>query len=278
MSLLSRFGQALRSIVEDHQARREAKRFLKEYRAEQEAKIARGEAPPRFRSYKDYLQSRWWQRLRGHVLAYLSNECEFCAARAIQIHHVRYPRTRDLGSESIKSLYAVCIRCHDIAHGRNSGSTYTKCAFCGATATRTLKIEFKNHEQSTQRVCRRCDSLANGYRGQANGWPKEDYEEWVERWRQTMPALHDVLSPNEPVELVVDEIEATGGNAEDRFEEVGRLAAARKLVLEQREREFAARSTEELRSLWESRAQSDYDEDELHLLRSSIRRRLGYLQ
>jgi hypothetical protein len=270
MSLVSRVGQVLRSLAQDYRGRRERRRFLRTYRAEREAKIARGEAPPSFRSYDDYLRSEWWRRLRGHVLDHLSYECEFCAGRATQVHHVRYPRTTDLGSEGIKSLYAVCSRCHDIAHGLSANNTDSECAFCRAKATVTLAIAIAKYGRSTQRTCRRCDSLANGYRGQANRWAKKDYETWVERWRQTMPSLYDApISPHLAQHPVEDD-------RRDQSDKAVRAAAARRLVLEEREREFAALSTEELRSQWESREQSDYEEDELHLLRSVIRQRLGY--
>lgn len=277
MSILSRIGKALIRLAEDFEQGGARKRFLREYREQQDAKIARGEAPPRFRSYKEYLQSSWWERLRAHVLNYLSHRCEFCAARATQVHHVRYPRTTDLGSESIKSLYAVCKRCHEIAHGKYSGSPFTSCAFCGASGTRILTIALKNHEQSMQRVCCRCDSLAKGYRGQANNWAKDYYEDWVSRWRQTMPPLEGTRSPNPFDSKMTNEVKAIAVPAMGRSKEEARLVVARQRILQQREREFEALSTKELRRLWDNRAQSDYEDDELKVLLSVNRRRLGYV-
>lgn len=274
MSLLSLVGQVLGKIARDYQRRSEHQRFLTTYRAERKAKIARGEAPPSFRSYDDYLRSEWWRRLRGHVLSHLSYECEFCASRATQVHHVRYPRVSDLGSESIKSLYAICSRCHEIAHGLSASNNDSACAFCRAKATVSLTIAIRKYSRSNQRVCRRCDSLANGYRGQANKWTKKEYEDWVERWRQTMPPLNGApFSADHARQNIEDDRRQS-----DRFDEVVRAAEVRRLKLEEREREFAALSTEELRSQWESREQLDYEEDELHLLRSMIRQRLGYQQ
>ncbi len=271
MSLLSFLGEVLRNVAQDYKGRREHERFLRTYRAEREAKIARGEAPPRFRCYDDYLRSEWWQRLRGHVLSYLAFECEFCTRTATQVHHVRYPRTSELGSESIKSLYAVCSRCHAIAHGQTASNIDSECAFCRRKAAVTLTIAIRKYVRSTQRVCRRCDSLANGYRGQANKWPKGGYEEWVKRWRQTIPPLHGAPLPPDAAQQ--------DSRDDGRDHDVAvRAAAARRLVLNEREREFSVLSTEELRSQWDSREQSEYEEDELHLLRSVIRQRLGYQQ
>lgn len=183
MSFLNALAEIFSPWLENERERRQ-----REYREERAASIARGEAPPRFRSYEEYLASEWWKRLSTHVLDYLSHECEFCGGRATQVHHVRYPR--ELGTESIKSLYGVCSRCHSIAHGQSAGNRLSECAFCGRRATSTLAIAIQNHEHETQRVCRRCDSLANGYRGQANSWEKDHYEQWVGRWRETMPMLH----------------------------------------------------------------------------------------
>lgn len=264
MSLLRFLGEFLRNVVES-----DLERLRRTIREEREAKIARGEAPPRFRSYDDYLQSEWWKRLRGHVLSHLSFECEFCTGRATQVHHVRYPRTSDLGSENIKSLYAVCSRCHDIAHGQNANNTDSKCAFCRRVAAVNLTIEIQKYSRSTQRVCSRCHSLANGYRGQANKWAKRSYEEWVERWRQTIPSLHGAsLTPD---------VAQKDHRDDGRDHDTAVLAAsARRHMLNEREREFSALSTEELRIQWDSQEHSEYEEDELDLLRSMIRQRLGY--
>lgn len=187
MSHLTLLRQAFGSLAQGCQRSREHRRRLEEFRAAREAKIARDEAPSNFRSCNDYLQSEWWQRLRGHVLQYLSHKCEFCTLRATQVHHVRYPRIRDLGSESIMSLYAVCSQCHDVAHGFEISNNDVTCAFCESKASATLSVAIKRDSRSTQRVCRCSDSLANGFRGQANRWTRQYYDEWVERWRQTIP-------------------------------------------------------------------------------------------
>ena len=271
MTLLSFLDKVLRNVAQEYRTNRERERFLKEFRAEREAKIERGEAPPSFRSYDDYLQSEWWQRLRSHVLSHLTSECEFCGNTATQVHHVRYPRTSDLGSESIKSLYAVCARCHGITHGQGANTADSECAFCRSRATVTLKIAIRKYGRSTQRVCRRCDLLANGYRGQANKWAKASYEEWVDRWRQSMPPLQGFHTPPD---LPQQDDEA----ARRDYDAAALATSARLLVLNERTREFSALGTDELRTRWDSREHSDYEEDELHLLRSVIRQRLGYVQ
>lgn len=272
MSFLGRVSQILRNLADGYQKSHEQKLLLKTYRSERQAKIARGEAPPSFRSYNEYLESEWWKRLRGHVLSQLADECEFCGSRATQVHHVRYPHIRDLGSESIKSLYAVCTHCHDIAHGFSANTSNATCAFCRSKATVTLTIAIRKHNVSSQRVCRRCDSLANGYRAQANKWMQKDYDVWVERWRETMPPLNQALSRTVVERQNLEE----DRRHKSQFEERGRATAARRLVLEGWEREFAALSTEELRVRWDNREQLDYQDDELYLLRSVIRQRLGY--
>lgn len=241
-------------------------------RTQRQALVKRGDLPPTFTSYDQYIRSDWWRRLRTHTLNYLSNKCEFCGAPAKNVHHIRYPRFKRLGSENIKSLCAVCTRCHDVAHGFDEKSDEGTCAFCHGPATRTLAISLPKHTKLHQRTCFRCEALANGYRGQANRWTQRRYEEWVAHWRDTIPPLYPTA-------------EKSAVPREDRLEESKQLlrlerqelaADARRPHLIEFQAELSPLSTEELMELWKSREARNYQDDEIVLLRSMVRKRLGH--
>jgi hypothetical protein len=182
---------AVRGLKQTPKSFREARTLYRQgkveakLKAERQARISAGEIPPDFKGYDDYIVSDWWRSLRAHTLDYLGHACEFCGARATQVHHVRYPKPGSWGRESIKSLCAVCSKCHDVAHGLDAEHGSRGCAFCEAPATHELKIALQKHTSAVQKVCRRCEALAMGYRGQSRGWPQAKYDAWAERWRAT---------------------------------------------------------------------------------------------
>lgn len=165
-----------------------------ERRKRTEERIQRGEIPPPFRTYDDYLSSRWWKNMRDHTLKWLDHTCEFCGLRANQIHHVRYFKRRDRwGTESITMLVAVCENCHSILHGKTGGKSPNACTFCNKPARKGLEVKIKKYESSTPvNVCFRCSKLSQGYRDSAYGWSDEKYAEWRRKWRETMP----IVKPN----------------------------------------------------------------------------------
>jgi hypothetical protein len=182
LPILSRLFDDIRDLVRVARRDRENRLWRKEYEREKVARIVRGEIPPDFASYSEYMGSAWWQTLRQRTLAHLSHSCEFCGGIATQVHHSRYPKDkRGWGHESIKSLYAVCSRCHDVAHGKEFQVKPEICAFCSSRAATTLSIRFRRYTKKSQPVCRRCEALGKGYRAQANHWSAVYYEEWVTR-------------------------------------------------------------------------------------------------
>lgn len=75
--------------------------------------------------YNEYLCSATWRAKRDLVLHRASGACEGCGERrAVQVHHLRYPRDCVPGSaewtakEKLFDLTAVCLKCHDDVHGR----------------------------------------------------------------------------------------------------------------------------------------------------------------
>lgn len=150
--------------------------------SERRRQIASGEIPPDFRSYEEYMKSAWWAALRAHTLAYLRRTCEFCGAAAAQVHHVRYPKI--FGTESIKSLFAVCNSCHEIAHGAVPAHP-AGCAFCGDVTDHTLWLALSHTARRSHEVCRRCWCIGKGMRRQANLWSRDFYDRWVKNWSQS---------------------------------------------------------------------------------------------
>ena len=155
-------------------------------------RIAKGEHPPRFATYVDYIQSEWWKRIRDATLEHLSYRCDFCGSRAVQAHHTRYPERDMWGTETIEYLCAVCQICHDVAHGRKSQYAREQCAFCGSLATAALPIQpemSRKRRYQEQKVCEHCEALASGNRFQASGWSQQNYTKWIAEWHARLRPL-----------------------------------------------------------------------------------------
>jgi 5-methylcytosine-specific restriction endonuclease McrA len=73
-------------------------------------------------AYSRYLEGPVWQSRRRAVLERCGWICVHCGARAVQVHHLRYPRGCRPGSrswlvqETADSLQAVCLGCHGRLH------------------------------------------------------------------------------------------------------------------------------------------------------------------
>lgn len=64
-----------------------------------------------FRSYKNYLQSALWNKIRRRVFATKGNRCFLCQEQANQLHHARYHRD-DLTGTTIENIHPICEDCH----------------------------------------------------------------------------------------------------------------------------------------------------------------------
>ena len=65
--------------------------------------------------YREYLKSDAWQRIRYVVLKRDNWTCQYCGAKATQVHHKRYAKYK-IGKEPIKWLVSVCASCHKDKH------------------------------------------------------------------------------------------------------------------------------------------------------------------
>jgi len=64
--------------------------------------------------YADYLKSDDWRRKRFVVLRRDNWTCQYCGAKATEVHHKRY--ARNIGREPIHWLVSLCKQCHRNQH------------------------------------------------------------------------------------------------------------------------------------------------------------------
>ena len=64
--------------------------------------------------YAEYLKSDAWQRKRFVVLRRDNWACQYCGAKATEVHHKRY--ARNIGKEPIHWLVSLCKQCHRNQH------------------------------------------------------------------------------------------------------------------------------------------------------------------
>jgi len=182
-----RIGAALPSA-------RDSRRDRRNVFASHSQRVREGEIPPAFENYDEYIRSSWWSMLRGHTLAYVRHRCEFCGRQAIQVHHVNYP-SGTWGYESIETLLAVCVRCHEAAHEMSNINDQGNCAFCKSVADTSVSVAFPKYSRRNQRACVRCAHLAKGNRRLAKGWNAARYTEWVAEWKRLIPTLQTKGQP-----------------------------------------------------------------------------------
>ena len=66
-------------------------------------------------TYEEYLQSRWWLKIRERTIKRDKKKCTKCKARKyLQVHHKFY---RGRGKEKMKDLITFCRKCHENEHG-----------------------------------------------------------------------------------------------------------------------------------------------------------------
>ena len=64
--------------------------------------------------YREYLKSDAWKRKRYVVLKRDNWTCQYCGAKATEVHHKRY--ARNIGREPIHWLVSLCKQCHRNQH------------------------------------------------------------------------------------------------------------------------------------------------------------------
>lgn len=73
--------------------------------------------------YDDYLETDHWKEIRAQKVVAANGLCERCGEGAkrrgdrwigLHVHHLNYDR---VGCEFLDDLEALCIHCHQVAHG-----------------------------------------------------------------------------------------------------------------------------------------------------------------
>jgi 5-methylcytosine-specific restriction endonuclease McrA len=62
-------------------------------------------------SYRKYIKSNSWKRLRKQTLIRDNYICKFCGEKATDVHHIQYPE--DFKNDSIDNLISCCKKCHE---------------------------------------------------------------------------------------------------------------------------------------------------------------------
>jgi 5-methylcytosine-specific restriction endonuclease McrA len=65
-----------------------------------------------FASYRDYLSSPTWWKIRARVMEKAGGKCRICGGKAAQAHHVFYSRSNLKGS-NLTGVVAICRQCHE---------------------------------------------------------------------------------------------------------------------------------------------------------------------
>ncbi len=86
-----------------------------------------------FASYKAYRKSATWSRIRKRVFGRSKGICEFCGAKAAEIHHSSYHRAC-LEGRDLSYLHAVCHECHQYGEYGDRGWKVSP-----ATATQRMR-------------------------------------------------------------------------------------------------------------------------------------------
>jgi len=71
-----------------------------------------------FATYKDYLKSDLWKRIRRKVLKRDKETCEICHCKGNQVHHSRYHKN-DLTGKNLNFLHTICGDCHEKIEFKN---------------------------------------------------------------------------------------------------------------------------------------------------------------
>lgn len=83
-----------------------------------------------FPSYKDYLQSELWSRIRGQILDRDNRTCDACKRPASHVHHRKYT-LENLSGKSLGWMVSLCPRCH---HNAEFNAKYGKVSLAKANS------------------------------------------------------------------------------------------------------------------------------------------------
>lgn len=72
------------------------------------------------KEYQGYLKSPLWARIRKSILERDNRQCQLCGSRENpEVHHIRYPKNFEFGTEPGEDLITLCHNCHRKVHDKN---------------------------------------------------------------------------------------------------------------------------------------------------------------
>lgn len=78
-----------------------------------------------FRSYKEYLNSPLWDRVRTSIFMLADRKCKLCGSKAQVVHHKDYSKQTLLGFRP-HNLVALCEACHTKIEFHDNGKKRTQ--------------------------------------------------------------------------------------------------------------------------------------------------------
>ena len=122
---------------------------MKEYKERNELLIQMG-----FPSYRAYLKSSLWKRIRARVHKRDKNTCRICKVhKSEHVHHMRYDK-RTLKGDTLKYLIAICAGCHELGE-INWDRSKTEMPDCNKKLEKIRKSHAKR-KQETIFICFVC--------------------------------------------------------------------------------------------------------------------------
>ena len=107
-----------------------------------------------YKSYKNYLRSELWKKIRSRILRRSKGRCEICHVNpARQVHHKRYSKKVLTGNDD-SGLVAICDECHTL--GERGWKQEKERMFVCNNKLSILKSKQKQRHISSRYVCIVC--------------------------------------------------------------------------------------------------------------------------
>lgn len=125
-----------------------------------------------FKTYRDYLRSELWKKIRTKVLARENNVCEICQCHGSQVHHSRYHKN-DLTGANLDFLHVLCGDCHEKIEFKNGEKVWmeealTRQRFIKEQEDRKRRVS-KEYEEKYGFLDREFDQMFKGCLGREPG-------------------------------------------------------------------------------------------------------------
>jgi hypothetical protein len=103
-----------------------------------------------YESYRDYLRSPLWSKIRRRVFGRDEGKCRICGERGEQVHHQSYD-ARTLKGKTIKRLLLLCRRCHEEVEVDGLGRKRSVTASVAEARARVRKLPLRPNRRRPKR-------------------------------------------------------------------------------------------------------------------------------